>query len=65
MLDSKLNFFFFGGGLFVFYSYFMWIGSVESRKNFRVGNFLSKNLLGKGFRKQKTFLGLLVKLFMG
>ena len=31
------------------------IGSWEGRKNFRVGIFLNKNLLGLGYRKQTTF----------
>ena len=29
------------------------------RKKFKVGIFLSKNMLGSGYRKQKTFLGLI------
>ena len=32
----------------------MLIGSLEGRKNFRVGIHLKKNLLGKGYRKQTT-----------
>ena len=35
--------------------------SREGRKNLRVGFFLNKNLLGKGYRKQTTFfLGLII-----
>ena len=33
----------------------MLIGSWEADKNFRVGIFLNKNLLGYGYRKQTTF----------
>ena len=43
------NFFFlhyFFGQKCVFYACFVLLGSWEGRKNFRVGNFLNKNLLG-------------------
>ena len=39
----------------MFYACFTLIGSWEGGKNFRVGIFLNKNLLGKGYRKQTTF----------
>ena len=40
---------------------FMLIGSWEGRKNFRVGIFLDKNLLGKGrvTGNKQLFLGLM------
>ena len=49
-----LHYFF--GQKSVFYACFTLIGSWEGRKNFRVGIFLNKNLLGKGYRKQTTFV---------
>ena len=39
----------------VFYACFTLIGSLEGDKNFGVGIFLNKNLLGYGYRKQTTF----------
>ena len=42
----------------MFYACFTLIGSWEGRNNFRVGIFLNKHLLGWGYRKQTTFLGL-------
>ena len=39
-----------------FYACFMMIESWKGGKSFRVGIFLSKNLLGYGYRKQTTFL---------
>ena len=49
----------------MFYACFTLIGSWEGQKNFRVGIFLNKNLLGQCYRKQKTFfLGLMYSDFM-
>ena len=40
----------------MFYACFTLIGGWEGRKNFKVGIFLNKNLLGWGYRKQTTFV---------
>ena len=48
-----LHYFF--GQKCVFYACFTLIGSWEGEKNFMVGIFLNKNLLGYGYRKQTTF----------
>ena len=39
----------------MFYACFTLIWSWERGKNFRIGIFLNKNLLGYGYRKQTTF----------
>ena len=41
-----------------FYTCFTLIGSWEGGKNFRVGIFLNRNLLGWGYREQTIFYAL-------